>query len=351
MWAALGRTLASIDLGFDQIAMLPLGTSLGLCLGYRIINAYGWALSLSALGHRVGAATGMRIWLISESCRWIPGSVWGFGSRAVLAARQGVDPAVAGASVLIELLLTVAGWAFVALSGWFFLPGLLEVVAKSPRLTLVIGVVALIVMACLPLCWLFAARSSRIDVALDKMRVRAQLLRRVKPDGRALTVALAFYTVMAIVNGLVFVAVLVAMPGARACPITAAVAANAIAWLVGFFAIFAPGGLIVREACLAALLTPWIPLPRAAMIALVWRAVQIVSEICCAAGLWIHAALTTRHLASGEPTLVSADRESRDGFERVNDRQSIILPEIGVAAVGSPPLGGTDLANRIHTLS
>ena len=127
------------------------------------------------------------------------------------------------------------------------------------------------------------------------------MLSHVRPDGFVLSVALAFSTAMVLLNGLVFAAVLAAMPGGSACPISAAVAANAIAWLAGSFAIFAPGGLIVREGCLAALLTAWIPLPQAVVITLVWRAVQIISEICCAAGLYLHAVLTTRPVAPDEP--------------------------------------------------
>jgi len=310
MGAVLRTIFQSIDLGIDRIAKVPLVVSLGLCLVSRVINAYGWSLSVRALGQRIGGGAGIRIWLLSESCRWIPGSVWGVGSRAVLAVRHGVAPAIAGASVVLEVLLSVAGWVLVALSGWFFLPGL-DVLRMTPRMTLATGGIGLLAIFGVPLGWAWLARDSGGQALFAKFRGRAEMLSRVRPDGFALTVALAFSTAMVLLNGLVFAAVLAAMPGGSACPITAAVAANAIAWLAGFFAIFAPGGLIVREGCLAALLTAWIPLPQAVVTTLVWRAVQIISEICCAAGLYLHAVLTARPVAPDEPPQGDYDPDRR----------------------------------------
>ena len=60
-------------------------------------------------------------------------------------------------------------------------------------------------------------------------------------------------------------------------PVT--IAANSVAWLVGFAFIFAPGGVGIREAALALLLRPWMPLEDAAFAALLWRAAQVVEEL------------------------------------------------------------------------
>ena len=58
MGAVLRTTFQSIDLGIDRIAKVPLVVSLGLCLVSRVINAYGWSLSVRALGQRIGGAQG-----------------------------------------------------------------------------------------------------------------------------------------------------------------------------------------------------------------------------------------------------------------------------------------------------
>jgi glycosyltransferase 2 family protein len=59
----------------------------------------------------------------------------------------------------------------------------------------------------------------------------------------------------------------------------AAVGANAAGWLVGFFAIGVPGGIGVREAGAALLLSPIMPWQEAALAAALWRVLQIVTEL------------------------------------------------------------------------
>jgi uncharacterized membrane protein YbhN (UPF0104 family) len=59
------------------------------------------------------------------------------------------------------------------------------------------------------------------------------------------------------------------------------IAINALAWLVGFFAFFAPAGLGVREAAFAVLFSVWLPLEQGFLVAGVWRLVQVGSEIIC----------------------------------------------------------------------
>ena len=87
-----------------------IAAAIGLCVVYRVVNTGGWLLVLAALGQRVPALPATRIWLASEACRWIPGTVWSLGSRACLASARGVPLRVASASVALELVATVIGW-------------------------------------------------------------------------------------------------------------------------------------------------------------------------------------------------------------------------------------------------
>jgi uncharacterized membrane protein YbhN (UPF0104 family) len=59
----------------------------------------------------------------------------------------------------------------------------------------------------------------------------------------------------------------------------AAIGANAAGWLAGFFAIGVPGGIGVREAGAALLLSPIMPWQEAALAAALWRVLQIVAEL------------------------------------------------------------------------
>ena len=89
-----------------------------LCLAYRPLNAGVWTWILASLGHRVPYFRGMRVWLTSESLRWLPGSIWGFCSRVDGARTLGVPATIASISLPVELIVTIGlgaswpSWAF-----------------------------------------------------------------------------------------------------------------------------------------------------------------------------------------------------------------------------------------------
>jgi hypothetical protein len=192
-----------------------------------------------------------------------------------------VPAATAAASVLLELLLTVAAWVLVALSGWdaFRDPTRRLASAASPPAPVVgFGVLT---MAAVLVGWAWAGRWPRVAGRLGGLRDQFHALRRRRPDHRILGLSIFYYGSMCVFNGIVFETVLLATPAGARCPVRAAIAANALAWLAGFFAFMAPGGLVVREGCLATLLTAWIPVDQAVVVALAWRSLQIAAEVLC----------------------------------------------------------------------
>jgi len=247
-----------------------------LCLVHRLVNAGGWGLVLRALGEPVAAVPAARVWLASEACRWLPGSLWSFGSRAVLATRLGVAATTTAASLVAELGVTVLAAAAVAAAGAGSLPPLnglpaIELPVSGWLTPALAAVAAAAILA--PV-----AAASTIGRRIRGRLAGAASLARMRPDGRLLAVAGVFYLAMVAFNGAILHVIVAGLPGSRACPLSGVVAANAVAWLVGFFAIFAPGGLVVREAVLAGMLSAWMPGEQALAVALVWRLVQIVSE-------------------------------------------------------------------------
>ncbi len=261
-----------------RMSLGALGVSLILSLAYRAINASGWGLVLGALGEPVEPVAGARIWLASEACRWLPGSVWAFGSRALLATRRGLHGPTVAASVVLELAITVASWAILAALGWILgdfrpppAPQWLVGLATPARLAVAAGV-ALAGLVVVFRCGPFRRKLRGLLDRLDALRAS-----HLRP--RRLIAPFAFFAAMAVFNGLALAPIVWSVPGGPTCPLVTILAANAAAWLAGFFAIFAPGGLVVREACLAALLAPWIGAETAIAVALAWRLVQVVAEI------------------------------------------------------------------------
>ncbi|WP_261345923.1 lysylphosphatidylglycerol synthase transmembrane domain-containing protein [Tautonia rosea] len=258
--------------------------ALSLTVVYRIANAAAWGLILRSLGHDLPFPHASRIWLLSEACRWLPGGVWNLGSRAALASRAGLPVRVTGASLGLELLLTVASWCFLALIGltlhcesfgtlWMNLDG-----GKSlwiGGIVLAGGLGMAVTMRSVP----------GLHAKVRSAFVRLLSAIRLQPSSGPMGVAFVSYTLLGGINGLAFFIVIEAVAPGSDLPLLAAIGVNAAAWLIGFFAVFAPGGLLVREGTAAALLVFWLPVELGLLAAAAWRLVQIASELLCLAPL------------------------------------------------------------------
>ncbi|MCE9611879.1 MAG: flippase-like domain-containing protein [Chthoniobacter sp.] len=254
--------------------------ALGLCILYRIVNSTGWVLVLRSLGHAMPLARGARIWIMAETMRWLPGSVWGFCSRVYQAGKAGAPPAVAAASLPLELVLTIAAWAITA-GGAGLAFGLVFDWMKltSPlALTVLGGALAL-----------FAAGAGLVSRHFPRLRLPRKItafleqlgtLAKTRPRVAPLVSALLLYTALCALNGLAFHCVLRALTGAP-LSLVAAIGANACGWLAGFFAIGVPGGIGVREAGSAMVLATVVPIETAVAAAVLWRLVLIADELCC----------------------------------------------------------------------
>ena len=265
--------VASLRLG-------PLLAALLICIIYRVLNSAGWVGVLRAMHQPMPVARGMRLWLLAESARWLPGSVWGFCSRVYAARKNGVPPAIASASLPLELLLTIAAWTLVAAGGlllsgrsidWSHL--------VSPRILIIAAGGGFAVAAALAIC-VFAFPQSRIATKIRGLLGELATLRTLALRPALLAGVALFYTALCCLNGLAFHLVIRAITDAPVS-LTALIGINACGWLIGFFAIGAPGGIGVREATSAFLLSSIIPLPAAIAASILWRLVLIVDEVLC----------------------------------------------------------------------
>lgn len=273
-WPTVARTAAQLDTGWLLVAFV-------LGFGYRVANACGWPLVLAALRARLPVARGVRIWLVSETMRWLPGGVWGFSSRVYSANQAGVPAATASLSLALELLLTIAAWTLVAVVGVGSSGLLAEWLRRISLPTLVLAVA--VALGLLGGAVLLARRFPGHRYA-KKARgfladLRAVLARR--PRVSLLLATLALYTVLGALHGVAFYALIRGFTSAAPSPATV-VGINAVGWLIGFFAICAPGGLGVREGGMAALLAPLVPLEVAIGSVILWRVMQIATE-----ALWL----------------------------------------------------------------
>lgn len=283
---ALGMSLAAAALisRWPEIAPRLAGShwallalaALGL-IGYQFLNAGVWSLVLGALGHRVPFAKTAKVWLQSEALRWLPGGIWGYGSRVVNAQQLGVNKTAASSSLVLELALTNLAWAataatllFTPLAG-ITLEALTEITPPDfPWIPTLLGSTVAVLGATLLLATLPMVRSL--------VRKIAQLLPWGQLSPRLLLRTTSAYMGLCVFNGVLFWLVIAAVPNLSVSPLVA-IGIGGAAWLAGFWAIGVPGGIGVREAAIAALLAAFGDLDSAIAVAVLWRALQMVVEL------------------------------------------------------------------------
>ena len=242
---------------------------------YRITNAYGWALALRAMKQPVDGTRAIKIWLRAESRRWLPGGVWGYTSRAVQAQELGVSPSVASASMLIELLLTMVAAVIVAAPAALIYRAefLVAINQHLPSATNVWP--AIVVAAIVALLGVVFRRE--IARKLASLSNRFHALRGLSISVSGTATALLFFVLMGVINGGVTVLLLWSLPVETAPP-SVLIAATSWAWIVGFLAVFSPGGLFVREGIFALCLVAWLPYGTGITLAILARLLQMFAE-------------------------------------------------------------------------
>jgi uncharacterized membrane protein YbhN (UPF0104 family) len=124
-------------------------------------------------------------------------------------------------------------------------------------------------------------------------------LRESRPSLPRLAATFAYMTAICFFQAAGFVCVLHAASDATPTFLTATWI-NAVGWLVGFFAFFAPTGIGVREGSVGALLAVVVPLDAAVVGVIIWRVVQILVELAWLAACFLPAGFGfVRRLAPG----------------------------------------------------
>jgi hypothetical protein len=241
----------------------PLLGSAVLVLITLAVFVGAWTASLRWCAARVHGIEAAKIWFTANLARFLPGGVWQFASLAVMATRYRVSATAATATVLLEqIVLLLTGLAVVGAltpvvlrSGWW-LAALLAALALGTGLLL-----------------------------LPRLTRRIPSLGLVWSQLRAgqLAIFALVLTVPWFLYGTAFRLLAVGLLGDVAGSWGFYVAAFTGSYLAGVIAVFAPAGLLVREAALIGVLTPVIGGGDAAILAIasrVWlTAIEILAGV------------------------------------------------------------------------
>ncbi len=231
-----------------------------------------WAASLVWWNERrPDALTALRIFVLTNLARYIPGVIWQFTGLAVAAVQERMSPLAAAGAVLLQQLVLLATGILLALA---FAPALLGPLAATlpwwAQLAIVGAGLAL-------LLWLFPVALPTLQARLETVLSRRLPLPR--PPWASFTryllgsvLAWAGYGVSFWLFGRAL------LGGAAPGPLLAATAFVA-SYVAGIIAVFAPGGIVVREAALVAALAGHIGGDRAFLLAVSARLWLIALEI------------------------------------------------------------------------
>ena len=249
---------------------LFVASSLLLMIGYAI-SAANWAYIVNDLGGlQIPKVDAIRLFMIANLGRYIPGKIWQIAGLAALAKDRGVAPGIAvGAAVLGQgIALVVAAGLGIGVYDTILPPGYFSLIS-------IVLIGSVIVLATIPVSFKAGAKlllsfrgSQTIETPNPTSGLRWLLLYLVN----WIVYALAFW--MMVVS---FDSDISLIPVATAFP---------AAYVLGYLMIFAPAGLGVREGFLIVFLSPHLGLGPSGVIAVVARLWTTLTEVVPAAVFW-----------------------------------------------------------------
>jgi uncharacterized membrane protein YbhN (UPF0104 family) len=229
----------------------------------------------------------LTVFFKSQLGKYLPGSVWQYAGRVGIARRHGLGLGVGLASIGVE----IAASSIAAAAA-----GLLVLDAKDAAAALV-GVAVLLVAATAGWQRVAGAASRFAKLAASRVGIEGAVLRSAVST---VPIAVVLYLVVWALYGISFWLTARALFGASATPILVYVGTFALAWLAGFAAVFAPGGVGVREAVIVAMLSSRLGEANAIVLAASSRVVLTAIDL-VAGGLSIAVSLRPRRENDAKP--------------------------------------------------
>jgi Lysylphosphatidylglycerol synthase TM region len=270
-WAQFQAVHVTLSVGPGWLA----GASL-LVLVTFAIQVESWTRILAGWGQRLAFRSAVRTWALANLGRYVPGKVWSVAGLVVLARQAGVQaaPAAVSAFAVTAIALGTGVAVVVAVAPQSAPP--LRLAAAGAAALGTIGVLTWPPTA----RWL--GRIANAIAPLPPLAPSAALASAALTTVSWVTYGGAFWM---LARGLV--------PGAP-LPLVTAIGAFTLAYILGWLALFAPGGVGVRELVLIGLLAPALGSGAALAVTIASRVLLTVLE-----GVAALAAFPLRH-PSGE---------------------------------------------------
>jgi len=229
-WAEAGERLRSIR---PQWVWILVATAIVVATYVLLIET--WRRIVLAAGQSLSFADAARIWFVSNLGKYVPGKVWSIAAMTIMARQQSVSAAAAaGSSVLIQLVTIAAGIGVVFVTG--------AQAVDHPSIAIAIAALILVSLATLPVV---LPRIGRIAASVTGKEIS---LPRVSPGIVWMCVASSVLSWIA--YGVAFQFFVRGLLGSSAGATSSYIAVYAASYIIGFLALFAPGGAVVRESAI-----------------------------------------------------------------------------------------------------
>lgn len=230
-WAEVGARFTQLRPHWGYVATASI-----LVLFTYVLLIEAWRRVLAGWSTRLAWPAAARIWLASNLGKYVPGKVWSILAMGALAKARGASAVAAGgSSVLLQLVSIVTGLAVAAAFG-----------AQTAR---AMWLAALAVVAAVAALLAAPVLVPRAFAVMRSLTGREMSIPPV--PARAIWLATGTTAVAWIVAGYAFALLAESLDLGRGPP-SAYIAAYATSYIAGFVALFAPGGIGVREGALVA---------------------------------------------------------------------------------------------------
>ena len=229
-WDAAGERLATIRPQWGPIALATV-----LVLATYVLLIDTWRRIVIAAGETLSFPDAARIWFISNLGKYVPGKVWSIAAMSVMARERDVSPlTAAGSSVLIQVVTVAAGTGVVLVAGAQAL--------DEPLAAASLGIGILTMLAVVPFA---LPAAGRLLASITGRPVAV-------PQISASTVwwATARSILSWIAYGIAFQFFVEGVLGSATGATSSYIAVYAASYIIGFLALFAPGGAVVRESAM-----------------------------------------------------------------------------------------------------
>ncbi len=258
----------SLDVAIDFSLPWIILSAVLVWIGYAVLIA-AWRTVLSGWGQQLPFLTAARVWCVSNLGRYLPGKVWSVAGLTVLAQREGVQAwAAVGAAFVMQALAVGTGAAVVAAAASGAATPLSLAVAAVIAGVGVVGLSSATVAD-------MVKTATRGKVAMTPLPLRAVVLGTAAAASSWVLYGLAFWMLG---HGIV--------PGYEP-PMLTAIGVFTAGYIVGLIALFAPGGVGVRELVFVGMLEPSMGAGAAVALTIASRLLLTATEVTAALAGWV----------------------------------------------------------------